>query len=276
MSQESSKSEIVSPSLYDKDYYLADNEGFLEYQQGLDKNTHDKFKRVLTLIDIKPGQKVLDIGCGRGEMIYYSVRKGASALGIDYSQSAAELARQTIQQLPVELRKNARVEVSPVEEYPYNDKYDYIFMVETAEHMYDWQLTKLFAKLKSCLTPNGVIILTTPNYLYERYFQPVKRFLDIPFKFFKLLFRIPRGKYKPESIGKFFKDVTRIKVDRGERHVKMHCNVSTPRYIKEILKDFEAKVYCLDHSAHPLSLLVRPWLGREIMAVARLKTPKTS
>ena len=51
------------------------------------------------------GSKVLDIGCGRGELLYYSAMRGAAyALGIDYSEAAVELAQETAKRLPLELR----------------------------------------------------------------------------------------------------------------------------------------------------------------------------
>src|SRR5262245_40351507 len=107
--QDQKPSDIVPPDLYDQEYYLSDNEGFLEFKQGLDGNIHDKFKRVLRLIDIKESQKILDIGCGRGEMVYYAAAKGAKVLGLDYSSSAVALAGEVIKSLPPQRRENVRL-----------------------------------------------------------------------------------------------------------------------------------------------------------------------
>lgn len=270
--QSNQNSDVIVPStLYDEEYYLTDNDGFREFQLGLDEHVHDKFQRVLKHVHFKEGDKVLDIGCGRGELIYYAVKNGAYALGLDYSQAAVNIAKQTMSRLPQDYQSRVSIEVSEVEKYPLNDQYDYIFMVETAEHMYDWQLEKLFKNVKKCLKSDGIFIMTTPNYLYERYFEPTKRFLDIPFKMIKYLFRIPRGKYKPASVSQFFKDTCRIKVDRGEKHLKMHCNISTRKRLRRLLSDFDAHIFCEDHSINPLSLLLQRWFGRYIIGIARQK-----
>ena len=42
---------------------------------------------------IKPGSKVLDIGCGGGELSAWLAEQGHTVLGVDYSQAAIEKAR---------------------------------------------------------------------------------------------------------------------------------------------------------------------------------------
>ncbi len=264
--------EKIPADIYTKSYYLTDNEGCLEYAGDLDAHMHPKFQRALEIADIKPGENVLDVGCGRGELLYYCVRKGAKALGLDYSQSAVDIARQTINRLPEELRSRAAAHVGEAESFNYPDKYDVIFFIEITEHMHDWQLERAFRKFDSILTDKGRIIIMTPNYLYERYLQPVKKFLDIPARFFKWPMRIARGKYKPASFGELMVRIFSIKTDRGELNRKMHCNVIYPARMRALLKDFDTTVRCEDPSLAPISLLLKKWMGREIVAIARKNT----
>jgi len=49
-------------------------------------------KLFLSLAEIQPGQKVLDLGCGVGHISYYFAKSGADVLGIDVSESALKLA----------------------------------------------------------------------------------------------------------------------------------------------------------------------------------------
>jgi len=85
------KKVIISPDLYDEHYYLTDNDGFEEFIQGLEKKMHDKFARVFVHCDIKERDTVLDLGCGRGETLFYAASKGAKALGLDYSPAAIKI-----------------------------------------------------------------------------------------------------------------------------------------------------------------------------------------
>ena len=129
------KEEVISPDIYTHEYYLTDNEGCKEYHLGLDEHMHDKFERCLRLAQIKEGEYVLDVGCGRGELVYYAVKQGAAkALGVDYSSAAIDIAQETIKRLPTDLQNKADAVVCHSEDYEYPDTYDVIFFVEIAEH----------------------------------------------------------------------------------------------------------------------------------------------
>jgi len=263
---------IVDPAIYDKEYFLRDNEGWREWEAGLDANLHPKFKRALELAGPLEGRNVLDIGCGRAELAYYCVRHGAKALGIDYSGAAIDVARQTIDRLPVDVRSRAAVAVGDINTYVLKERYDIVFMIEIAEHMYDWQLKDAFAKINSALTEGGRLIIMTPNYQYETILSPLKRIINIPLNFIKWPMRILRGKYKPASFKELIGKICKENTDRGELNKKMHVNVTTRNTLQKLLKDFDATIWCEDHSLNPLSVLTKRWLGREIVVIAKKKT----
>ncbi len=58
----------------------------------IDQAVEDKF--------FKPGARILDIGCGSGEITAYLAEKGFNALGIDYAQAAIEKAKYKFGELP--------------------------------------------------------------------------------------------------------------------------------------------------------------------------------
>ncbi|MCA9407283.1 MAG: class I SAM-dependent methyltransferase [Candidatus Omnitrophica bacterium] len=266
------KQKIIPPEIYTKDYYLSDNEGCDEYSKNLDTNIHDKFKRCLELAHIQPGDITLDVGCGRGELVYYAVKQGAQkAIGIDYSKDAVELSQETFQRLPEHLKEKTQAYVGTAENFQFTDKFNVIFMLETAEHMFDWQLAQTFQKFEEILTDDGRIIMMTPNYLYEQYLQPWKLFLDIPFRLIKWPSRILRGKYKPKNFKELLHKIFHIRKDRGERNRQMHCNITTPNRLQRLLKNFDAQIWCEDPSWAPISLLLKKWMGREIIIVAKKK-----
>lgn len=265
------KSEVPA-DIYDRDYYMTDNEGCREYAAGLDEHIHPKFKRALEIAPALAGQNILDIGCGRGELLYYCSKNGARSLGLDYSQAAIEIAHETIRRLPKELQPLARAEQADVSSYPFTDKFDTVFMLEIVEHLTEPQIRSTLNKINKILKPSGKLIITTPNIYYEKYLCPLKRTLDIPFKFLKEFFRVLRGKYKPRNFNEFARKVLRIIPDRGEKNKMMHCNVVTPARLKALLSDFDATVVCEDPSIAPVSLLLAKWWGRGIVAVARKRS----
>jgi 2-polyprenyl-3-methyl-5-hydroxy-6-metoxy-1,4-benzoquinol methylase len=270
MNRTASPKKEIPPDIYTKQYYMTDNEGCWEYTKDLDANMHHKYKRPLELAEIKPDDHVLDIGCGRGELIYYALKQqAATAMGIDYSQAAIDLAQQTILRLPIDMQKKAEARVADVVQYTFPRKYDVIFMIDVAEHLFDWQLVATFQKIYELLNDNGRLILVTPNIYYEKYLQPLKKFLDIPFRLIKWPLRILRRKYKPKNFAELCQKIFSIKTDRGAVNRMMHANVLTPKRLKEFLSDFQTIIRCEDHSRNPISLLLCRYWGLNIVAVAK-------
>lgn len=265
----SKKSDIIPSDIYTREYYLTDNEGYKEYRD-LDHDIHDKFSRALRIADIRTDEHVLDAGCGRGELVYYAIKNGAGhALGIDYSQAAVDIARETIKKLPAHQQGLAEAHQGTAEGFPYSKKYDVIFFLEIAEHMHDWQLEKAFQKFYEILNPGGRLIVITPNYLYEKILQPVKLVSGVPGNAFKWALRIIQDKYEPESFLEFLKKIGKLRVDRGETSRRMHCNVLTPGRMKKLLSRFHVTVYCEDNSKNFLSMSMKRWWGRDIIAIAK-------
>ena len=85
----------VDPAeVYDRDYFLSELcEGFDEFSDGHGVS-HNKSKQVHALAP-GPGVRVLDAGCGRGEVLYACANAGAEVAGVDYSQDAVEITRET-------------------------------------------------------------------------------------------------------------------------------------------------------------------------------------
>lgn len=131
---------IVPPELYTKEYYLTDCDGHREYISGMEDKLHEKFSMILSMIEMRSGMRIFDIGCGRGELVYLFARQGAYVDGIDYSKDSIVLSKQTVSQLPEDDKKRVTLTATCAEEFPLKEQYDYVFMTDVLEHMHDWQL----------------------------------------------------------------------------------------------------------------------------------------
>ena len=49
---------------------------------------------MLALVRVRPGMKLFDVGCGRGEKAMFLGSKGVDAYGIDYSETALQIGRE--------------------------------------------------------------------------------------------------------------------------------------------------------------------------------------
>ena len=82
----------VDSKLYDKAYFEK-TDGASYFFKG---EIAPKFLRAIKAGNLKEGQRVLDIGCGRGDLAIVLARNGANVIGIDYSKDAVKIASKTI------------------------------------------------------------------------------------------------------------------------------------------------------------------------------------
>jgi SAM-dependent methyltransferase len=71
------------------------------------------YEAALRRTGLRPGQRVLDVGCGAGAFLRVVVERGGEAFGVDASAALIELARERV--------PGARLRVGEMEELPYAD-----------------------------------------------------------------------------------------------------------------------------------------------------------
>ncbi|SFR70352.1 cyclopropane-fatty-acyl-phospholipid synthase [Agromyces sp. CF514] len=62
----------------------------------LDEAQENKYRLVFEKLRLKPGDRLLDVGCGWGGMVRYAARRGVRALGVTLSEEQTAWARQAI------------------------------------------------------------------------------------------------------------------------------------------------------------------------------------
>lgn len=125
------------------------------------KNAHSlddaqtaKLELICQKIQLKPGMKILDIGCGWGGFAKYAAENyGAKVVGITISQKQLELARQNCHGLPIELRFQDYRDVS--------ETFDRIVSIGQFEHVGYKNYRKIMMKVRNCLSDNGLFLLHT-------------------------------------------------------------------------------------------------------------------
>lgn len=114
---------------------------------------HDKVIRLVN--SIKP-KRILDIGCGAGDLTSELLRKGYSVLGLEPTD-LAEVARE-------KCGHDNIVKSSCYEDYDELTlgKFDLVVASEVIEHLY--LPRELVGFARKALLPNGKILLTSPHY----------------------------------------------------------------------------------------------------------------
>ncbi|MGQ9927069.1 MAG: class I SAM-dependent methyltransferase, partial [Chloroflexaceae bacterium] len=99
----------------------------------LDEAQEAKLELICRKLRLRPGERLLDIGCGWGGLICYAAeRYGVEALGITLSQAQAQLARERI--AAAGLSGRCRVEICDYRQLPPSEVFDKVVSVGMVEH----------------------------------------------------------------------------------------------------------------------------------------------
>jgi len=136
-----------------------------------------------TRLGVRPGERVLDIGCGAGRHSLEAVRRGAHTVALDLSRDDLQRARQGVAgyghvDVPapgtfLAVRGDAR-------HIPFPDgSFDRVIASEVMEHIPDDEVA--LAELVRVLRPGGVLAVTVPRWLPERVCWALSReYHDVP------------------------------------------------------------------------------------------------
>lgn len=131
-----------------------------------------RVSRALDLCQIDADTKVLDIACGRGEVVALASERGAFAVGLDFSPAVLEVARKVRSARAPKLTGSATLELIQADacRLPFaHDSFDRIAMLDIIEHLVPDQLEQMFREVHRVLKPGGyAVIHTLPNrWVYE-------------------------------------------------------------------------------------------------------------
>jgi len=116
-----------------------------------------KLDHILNKLMLRPGERLLDIGCGWGALIIRAAQKyGAIATGITLSKNQYEFARQRIAEEGLEARCEVRLQ--DYRDVPEEGAFDKIASVGMFEHVGLKNLYAYFAKICRALKDGGLVL----------------------------------------------------------------------------------------------------------------------
>lgn len=168
----------VSPEFYTEEYFRTACEGYDEFNTTEGRQLSRRLTQAFALAEVTAGMKVLDVGCGRGEILRHCARLGADAYGVDYAPVAVNMSQLAIAQEDEATGKTG-VAQADAKMLPFPTGYfDRVLMFDVVEHLYPWELDVALAEVRRVLKPNGrFIVHTAPNVWYDRYAYPLVRML---------------------------------------------------------------------------------------------------
>ncbi len=128
--------------------------GYWAHAANLDEAQADKLELVCRKLNLQPGQRVLDIGCGWGSFARYAAEHhGVKVVGLTVSKEQAELARAECRNLPVEIRLQDYRDV--------NETFDHIVSLGMFEHVGHKNYAEYMDVAHRCLSNDGLFLLHT-------------------------------------------------------------------------------------------------------------------
>jgi len=147
---------------------------FATPETDLDSAQAAKLDYLCRKLRLRPGQKLLDIGCGWGGLVMHAAQHyGVDATGITLSQPQADLASQRI--AGAGLAERCRVQVVDYREFGEPQAYEALVSVGMFEHVGQDKLPVYFKQAFNLVKPGGVflnhgiasragVVLNVPNF----------------------------------------------------------------------------------------------------------------
>lgn len=241
------KKRQVNPNVYSEFYYLNHCLTLEEFKTNRGGILYKRLIKLLENSRSKEGIRVLDIGCGKGDLAIDCAKKGANVIAIDYSISAIKLARKKLSLQKKNIKNKIYfllMDASKVD-FPKNS-FDIVLSIDVFEHLYPEELEIVMKKISSILKNNGELLVHTEankiylNFTHRWYVYPISTFLI-------LLNKIFTGQNYPNL----------PKDSQNELHKIQHVNEPTYYSLVSLFRrfKFKGKIYSI--------VPYKPALGRK-------------
>ena len=125
--------------------------------QDLETAQVQKLDHVCRKLRLRPGQRLLDLGCGWGGLVLHAARHyGVEALGVTITPAQAEWANQRIREAG--LADRCRVHLGDYREIREPNSFDRVAAVGLLEHVGEAMLPTFFRQVRELLKPGGVFL----------------------------------------------------------------------------------------------------------------------
>lgn len=138
-----------------------------DLKQSLQQAQQAKYQRILDQLDARPGETVLEIGCGWGGFAQLAAERGLKVKGITLSTEQLDYARQRMAAAGL----SDSVELSLTDYRDLTGQFDHIVSIEMLEAVGERWWPGYFQQVARCLKPGGRAVIQTITIADERFEQ---------------------------------------------------------------------------------------------------------
>ena len=145
---------------------------FEDHTPDLTSAQTNKYRRLAEAIDLRPGQKLLEIGCGWGGFAEFAAKQGARVVGLTISKEQRDFAQRRIQQAGL----SEKVEIRLQDYRDERGQYDRIASIEMIEAVGEEFWPNYFSQLRDRLLSGGLAgiqAITIQDNLFQNYRREV-------------------------------------------------------------------------------------------------------
>lgn len=138
-----------------------------------DMSLKRRAKKIIKGLDLKKGDKIIDVGCGDGFYLYIlsHLPIKTNLLGYDYDKIVLANAKKNLGPKKIRLVNGSATKI------PFkNDSFDKAIMTEVLEHIDDDK--KALFEVNRILKPGGTLLLTVPNFNFPFLWDPINWILQ--------------------------------------------------------------------------------------------------
>lgn len=238
-----------------KAFYESHHEG-LERSRRRHRYFYDRLTRILR-VRVPPGERVLDLGCGSGQLI--AALAPSRGVGIDVSAPAIAAARQAHAGAPLEFLEGDLADPAVLARA--GGPFDTILLVNVVTHLTDVQAA--LEALHAVSHPRTRVLI----YSYSRLWQPLLRLAEL----LGLKYRQPPEAWLPPEEIKAMLALADFEVVRDDAHLV--CPVGIP-LVADLLNRYLGRLPLVDELSLMFGIVARPAPARS--AASRPKDPSVS
>jgi cyclopropane-fatty-acyl-phospholipid synthase len=147
---------------------------FEDQNNDLTAAQHNKFRRLAEAVNLQPGQKLLEIGCGWGGFAEFAAKTyDVNVVGLTISKEQRDFARKRIQDAGL----SDKVEIRFQDYRDERGQYDRIVSIEMIEAVGEQFWPQYFSQIRDRLLPGGLAGIQAIT-IQDKFFQTYRREVD--------------------------------------------------------------------------------------------------
>lgn len=229
---------------YDSEYYLTNCGGWESFAQNQGRTLiDDRLSAMLDLALIGNPRKVLDLGCGRGEITRQLASLGSHVIALDYSADAIRIAQESLAG-DSNLQNRVEFRCADATQFDLKEPVDKVIAGDIVEHLSEPELDNMYGCVAQHLAPAGQFVVHT---------APSTWFYDFDYER-RRKWAAKNGFYLPPNPRTHFEKI-------------MHINEqSPPRLLRQLKKHFPHVVLWLATPQDPGGSLIKKMGHHELTA----------